>query len=99
MIQKIKDFLEFASTQGLRLPGAYDAEKQGPSVSLLFSHVANAIAVLGIGLSINKDVLSGTVLAMIYSVLMLVFYLMRRIKSFKADLDDKSISLDSGEDK
>lgn len=99
MIDKIKQFFEFASKNGLYFPGAYDNDKQGPSASLLFAHVANIVAIWGLITLINKDALQGVLAAISYSVLMIVFYLMRRISSFKADLDDKSIELDSGEEK
>lgn len=97
-MQKLIDFFKYSSEQGTRLPAAFDKDKLGPSASLLFAHLANTVAIGGIITLIVKDTLQGTIAAMMYSVLMIVFYLMRRIKSFKADLDDKSIELESGED-
>lgn len=97
-MQKIIDFLKFGSTTGWFLGAAHDADKPGPSASLLFAHIANLVAIGAIITLIVKDTLQGTIAAMMYSVLMIVFYLMRRIKSFKADLDDRSIELDGGED-
>ena len=99
MLDKLKALLEFSSKNGFYLPSAYDNDKGGPSVSLLFSHVANFIAIASIIFLVVKDTTTGTISAMIYASLMLVFYLMRRITKFKADLDDKSIELDSEESK
>lgn len=99
MLDKLKAFLEFSSKNGLYLPSAYDNDKGGPSVSLLFSHVANFVAIVSIIYLVIKDTTAGTISAMIYASLMLVFYLMRRIVKFKADLDDRSIELDSEESK
>lgn len=97
-MEKLKQFFQFASTNGLWLLSAFDNDKPGPSASLLFAHAANTVALGAIITLIVKDTLQGTIAAIMYSVLMIVFYLMRRIKSFKADLDDKSIELESGED-
>ncbi len=97
-MQKIIQFFKYSSEQGLRLPSAYDNDKPGPSASLLFAHLANTVAIGGIITLIVKDTLQGTIAAIMYSVLMIVFYLMRRIKSFNVDLDDKQISMESGND-
>jgi hypothetical protein len=96
-MEKLKQFFEFASTNGLWLLSAFDKDKPGPSASLLFAHAANAVALGAIITLIIKDTLQGTIAAMMYSVLMIVFYLMRRLTKFKADLDDKSIEIE-GED-
>lgn len=97
-MEKLIQLLKFGSEQGFRLPSAFDADKPGPSASLLFAHLANTVAIAAIINLIVKDTLAGTIAAMIYSVLMIVFYLMRRLTKFKADLDDKSIEFDGGED-
>lgn len=99
MLDKIKQILEFSSKNGLYLPAAYDADKEGPSVSLLFSHVANMVAIISIIYLVIKDTSTGTLAAIIYASLMLVFYLMRRITKFKADLDDGSLELENEEEK
>ena len=97
-MQKLIDFFKYSSEQGLRIPSAFDNDKPGPSASLLFAHLANTVAIGGIITLIVKDTLQGTVAAMMYSVLMIVFYLMRRLTKFKMDLDDKSLEIDGGED-
>lgn len=94
-MQKLIDFLKFGSTTGWFMGAAHDADKPGPSASLLFAHIANFVAIGGIITLIVKDTLQGTIAAMMYSVLMIVFYLMRRIGKFKVDLDDKELSLES----
>jgi hypothetical protein len=96
-MEKIKQFFKYSSEKGLRLPAAFDNDKPGPSASLLFAHLANTVAIGAIITLTVKDELPGTIAAIVYSVLMIVFYLMRRIKSFKADLDDKSIEFDGGD--
>lgn len=97
MLDKIKQIFEFSSKNGLFLPSAYDADKGGPSVSLLFSHIANLVAIFSIIYLVIKDTTTGTIAAMIYASLMIVFYLMRRLTKVKFDLDDKEIDLENNE--
>ena len=97
-MEKLIKFFKFGSTTGWFLGAAHDADKPGPSASLLFAHVANFVAIGAIITLIVKDTLQGTIAAIMYSTLMIVFYLMRRLAKFKVDLDDKSIEMDSGED-
>ena len=97
MFKRIKEIFEFSAKQGLNLPSAYDADKKGPSVTLLFTHVANAVAIISIILLMIKDINLGTTAAIIYSVITMVLYMMRRVTKFKVDLDDKSIDLEGGD--
>lgn len=98
MLTQFKEFFKFAAKNGLYFPAAYDKASNGPSVSLLFSHLAFYMAsVIIIFLSI-KDINLGTLAAITQSTLMLVFYLLRRLKKASFDLDDKSINLEGDED-
>lgn len=97
MLDKLKLLLEFFSKNGAYLPGAYDADKKGPSVTLLFAYIAYITAIVTIiSLSI-KDINSGVIAAMIFSSLQTVFYLFRRLTKAKFDLDDKSVELENEE--
>lgn len=98
MWQKFKQLLEFYSKNGAFLPAAYDSEKDGPSTTLLFANIANATAIGSIIYLVTQDAKSGTISAIVYSVITMVLYLMRRLKTFKADLDDTSIELESEEE-
>ena len=99
MVTRIKKFFEFASKNGLYLAMAYDNDKPGPSVTLLFAHLANTLALLSIIILISKDVTQGTITAILYSITTMVLYIMRRITKFKVDLNDKSIDLEGGDKK
>jgi hypothetical protein len=99
MLDKIKLILEFAAKVGWYLPAAYDEEKQGPSVTLLYSHITFCICLgFSVALAFNSNLLTATVSSMIFWVLATVFYLIRRLKTFKADLDDRSIELESADE-
>lgn len=95
MWQSIKKSFEFSAKTGLMLPAAFDAGRGVASVTLLFAHVANAVAIGSIIYLVTQDAKSGTISAIVYSVITMVLYLMRRISSFKVDADDGEISLES----
>lgn len=97
MWNKIKKFFEFSAKTGLYFPGAFDALSGKPSVSLLMTHLSAYIAMVSIIYLIYKDATTGTIAAVIYSTLMITFYLMRKLTHAKFDLDDKSIELDNSE--
>lgn len=95
MLDRIKDILKFSAKNGLYFPAAYDKASNGPSVSLLFSHISFWVTTFAIIYLIIKDIESGVIAATVQSALMLVFYLLRRLSKVKFDLDDKAIELDS----
>lgn len=98
MIEKIKELLKNANEEGLKLPFAKDGVTGQPSVSLLFAYVT-FMTTLVVGLFLSyKDILSGSIFMLTFWTLSTVFYLIRKITKFKADLDDKSIELDGGEE-
>ena len=99
MLDKIKAFFIYSSEQGLRLPSAFDKQSNGPSVSLLFSHIANFVAIVSICILMYKDQLQGNIAAMIYAALMICFYLLRKLSKVKFDATNKSLELDGGEEK
>ncbi len=89
----IKDLFKHASTKGVYLPVAHD--KGVPSVTLWFLYLANILAIGSlVWLHFKADAVVASTITIIYAVIQTVFYLMRRIKTFKADLDDQSIELE-----
>ena len=97
MLNTLKEFFKFSAKNGLYFPAAFDKVSNGPSVSLLFANIAFYLSIVIIIILSVKDINLGTIAAILQSTLMLVFYLMRRLSKFKADLDDKSIELESGD--
>lgn len=93
----IKELLLYFSRIGVPTPAAYDADKKAPSTTLLFANSAHYLTLIIIAVLAYKDANNGAIAAITYSVVTIVFYLMRRIKSFKADIDDRSIELDAGD--
>jgi len=94
MYNNIKEFFKFAAKNGLFFPAAYDKATNGPSVSLFFSHIAFYLSIVVIIILSIKDINLGAIAAITQSTLMLVFYLLRRLKKASFDLDDKSIALE-----
>lgn len=87
MIQRLKEILEFSSTNGFNLPSAYDNRSGKGSVSLLFAHVANVVAIGGIISLLVKNLELGVYCAIGYSGLMLAFYLLRSLGKVKVGKD------------
>jgi hypothetical protein len=98
MIKKIKELYEFSAKTGFFLPAAYDFDKPGPSVSLLFAHISFYVAIGSIIYLIYKDVNLGTVAAISFAVVYFIFYMLRKLTKAKVDLDDKSFELENGSD-
>lgn len=97
MFEKVKKLLEFSAKNGLYFPTAYDKNADGPSITLLLVHLSSYMAMTSIGFLMYKDIVTGTIAAMSYSVLMLVFYMLRKLTNAKFDLDDKSFELANSE--
>lgn len=99
MLKALKQFFEFSSKNGLYLPNAYDQSKEAPSITLLIVHLANIVALAAIIYLAAQDRKAGAISAIVYAVISMVLYLMRRITSFSADLDDGEVSLNSEPEK
>ena len=99
MLDKLKEFFIYGSKTGWNLGAAYDNDKPGPSVSLLFAHVSFYVAITAIIYLIIKDQNLGTLAAMIFAALYFIFYMLRRLTKAKIDLDDRSLDLEGEETK
>lgn len=97
MWDKLINLLKYYSEEGMRLPMAYDKDKPGPSITLLFAHIANAVAIGAVIYLTIQNTKDGAIAAISYSVITMVLYMMRRIISFKANLEKGDIELDSEE--
>jgi hypothetical protein len=97
MLDKIIAFLKFSNQHGMLLPTAHDPVPGKPSVSLLFAYLSFIGTFVTNCYLTYKDPTLGTTGFIIFFTLCMVFYLIRRLKKFSADLDDKSINLE-GED-
>ncbi len=95
MLDNIKKFFEFASKNGLYLPAAYDSIEGKASSSLFFSHLAFYMAFITIICLSVKDIGQGTIASMLFAIMYLVFYLLRKLSKAKFNLKDKSIDLES----
>lgn len=97
MLKTLIKFLNHSSTHGTPLLAAHDVDKGKASATLLFAHVANALAICTIIYLAAQDAKSGAVSAIIYSVITMVLYLMRRLSKFSLDVDDAKIDIESAE--
>lgn len=97
MLEKLKSLFEFSAKSGLNLPTAFDADKQGPSVSLLFANISFYLAICTIIYLTTKDTFAGTMAAMAFAALYFIFYMLRKLNKAKLDLDDRSVELENTE--
>jgi len=96
MVQKLLETIKRWSEEGMRLPVAYDADLGKPSVTLMFAWVAFFLAVGStIALNFTQSVLSASLVSIMFWVLAVVIYRLRKLDHVKFDLDDKEIELSS----
>lgn len=99
-MEKIKQFFKFGAEKGLYFPYAFDAERKVPSATLFFAYISFYIAAISvILLHFNEKLLTATIMTFIFTGMMIVFYMIRKLNKAKIDLDDKSIELDGTEEK
>ena len=92
-------FWDKISVEGLKLPYAHDPATGQASVTLLFPYIVFILALIANAILLYKDTFTGTVTAIIFWAVAMIFYLIRRLSKAKIDLDDKSIELDGEADK
>lgn len=98
MIKLASRVLKYWSKHGLELPAAYDPEKRVSSTRLLWAWLAFLGACISlVELHKRPELLSTTWTAIAFFIVCTVFSMLSRLHSFKADLDDKSLELESGD--
>lgn len=103
MLDKILAKIKEWSETGMKWPFVHDPTSKSPSVTLMFFYISFFMAALFVGLSSGMQVAKGDYLMAIVGpifmyVLGFVFYRLRKLDSFKIDLDDKSIELDGDDE-
>lgn len=78
-------------------PFAKDKVTNKPSVTLLFAYVSFILATLACGYLLYKDAIAGTVSSLMLFFGTVIFYRMRRIDSFKFNLEEKSLEIDGAD--
>lgn len=96
MLQSLIKFFKHSATTGTYLLAAHDVDKGKASFTLFAAYASNLLALSAIIYLLTQDPKSGTVSAIVYSVITMVLYLMRRIQSFKVDADDGELELSAG---
>lgn len=95
---KLASILKTWSVRGMYLPLAYDKQSNGPSVTLFFVWLSGIIScIASISLMFTDKTLTAAFVSISFWALAVVFYRLRKLDSFKLDLDDKTIEL-NGDD-
>lgn len=95
MWKALKQLFKYSSEHGTRFPAAYDVDKPGASVALLFAHLSFYLAFGAIVSLLTNDILNGTIAAMIFAALYFIFYMLRTLTKASVDFDDRSINLEN----
>lgn len=98
MIKNLKQIWNKWCVEGLKLPYAFNPETEKPSITLLTLYIATFV-MFGSVLALHfvSAILQATFTTILIWTLAYVFYRLRRLDSFKIDLDDGEIELNSGE--
>ena len=98
MLSKISALWQKWSDVGMRFPYAYDPTTGKPSITLLQFYVSWVVVFCSLfALHFKASLWPATAGCMLWWVLSVIFYRMRRLDKAKIDLDDKSIELESTE--
>lgn len=98
MLKALKNFFNKSATEGMKVPFVYDGDSQKPSVTLLFAYVTFILAVISvICLHFWKELITASATSIIFWIVSVVFYRLRRLDKAKINIKDQSIELD-GED-
>lgn len=95
---KLLDLYKEFSKTGFPVPFIQDAITEKPSMTLTFAFVSFLICCTGIIFLIARDLTVGTITSLLFWVICMVFYRMRKLDKFKIDLDDRTIELDGGDE-
>ena len=98
MLQKLKNAWVSASDDGFRLPFLHDPVTKKPSITLLFPYITFVLSLVSvILLHFWPSIIIATITSIMFWVLSVIFYQLRKLQKAKFDVDDKSFELDSGE--
>lgn len=87
-------------TTGIKFPFAHDATTGKPSITLFFPYVTGFISIVSvIALHFKLDLVIASLTCIVFWLIAMILYMLRRISKAKFDLDDKSFELDSDSEK
>ena len=95
----IRRLLHFWAKVGMLLPMAYDNDKRGPSVTLLYAYTAHFVALWGVAWLIVDRRAMGVLAAIGYALATMSLYLIRRLDKVKLDVKDGEFELAGEGDK
>lgn len=97
MLDKIKEWIKLGNSFGIPLPMLRDEPDGKPSFTLLCVYLTFVLAFNSVvAMHFTKDLLSAGTSIMFWVVAM-VFYRLKKISKAKLDLDDKSIELEDSD--
>lgn len=99
MLESIKKWFQENEQYGLTFWFAYDPVAQKPSITLFMAYIAFWISAISIiALQFRADPILAALTSLLFTALMIVFYMIRSINKAKFDLSNKALELESGEE-
>jgi hypothetical protein len=96
MFKMMKNTWSTWCKKGMYLPYAHDPVSKKPSITLLFPYLTFALAFISvILLHIWPSMVIATGTSLIFWVIAVVLYLLRKLQKAKFDIDDGSFELES----
>ena len=94
-MQKLKEIWTAWCTTGIHWPYLFDPTTNQPSITLGLLYITSLLMIGSlIGLHIKDDLLTATLTSIMVWILAYVMYRLRKLDSFKINLEEKSIELD-----
>jgi|SRR5271165_102406 len=83
------------STEGARIPGAFDPKTGKASITLLASYIGLLLSTASmIGLFFSDKLLVAATTSVVFFIISIVFYEMKNLSKVNLDLKDKKIELE-----
>lgn len=93
------DLFKYSNEKGLPLPLAHDPVQQQASVTMFFAYLTNLLAIASlIYYNIAGDHFNAACLSCVYAIIHTILFMFKHLRTFKADLDDKSIELEGSDE-
>lgn len=100
MFKALKDWYDDKALNGLNFFYANDKTTGKPSVTLFMVYVSFIISCVVISvLQFRADPILAALVSLLFTALMIVFYMIRSINKAKFDLSKQALELESGEEK
>jgi|SRR5690606_30295877 len=99
MIKSVINKIKCWSNNGIKFWYAYDSVTEQKSITLFFTYITFWLSVAGsVLVYFNTELIIASINSMVFWLISFVMYRIRRIDTFKFDLDDTSFEISGNQD-